>query len=77
MGKELDSLSRGLGTKIEINITEGNRRPQAPIQAAKLASEGGIILRQHIPIFPHWKEYKKHDHQITNYIGKLGVSLSI
>jgi hypothetical protein len=40
-------------------IAKGKRRPEAPMQAAKLASEGGIILRQHIPIYTHWKEYKK------------------
>ena len=53
MGKELDALSRGLGTKIKIDIAEGNRRPNAPMQAAKLASEAGISLRLHTPIFPH------------------------
>ncbi|XP_023156944.1 uncharacterized protein [Zea mays] len=49
------------------------RRSEPPIQAAKFASEGGIILRQHIPIFPHWKEYKKQENEgkITDYIGKL------
>jgi hypothetical protein len=41
-------------------IAKGKRRPDAPMQAAKLASEGGIIiLREHIPIYTHWKEYKK------------------
>ena len=74
LGKGLDSLSRGLGTKIPIQISEGKRGPEPPIQAAKLASEGGIILKQHIPIYPHWKNYKKDEGQITNYIGKLVVS---
>lgn len=45
MGKQLESLSRGLGIKIPIQIAEGNKRPEAPIQAAKFASEGGIALR--------------------------------
>ena len=45
MGRELDRISRGLCTKIPIHVTEGKRRPEAPMQAAKLASEGGIILR--------------------------------
>ena len=74
VGKGLDSLSRGLGTKIPIQISEGKRRPEPPIQAAKLASEGGIILKQQIPIYPHWKNYKKDEGRITNYIGKLAVS---
>lgn len=58
--------------KIPIQITEGSKRPEPPIQAAKFASEGGITLRQHIPIFHHWKEYKKKENEptIRNYIGK-------
>jgi hypothetical protein len=59
MGKELDSMTRGLGTRIPIVIKEGKRRPEAPMQVAKLASKGGIILRQHVPILTSWKEYKK------------------
>ena len=50
MGRQLESLSRGLGIKIPTQITEGNKRPEPPIQAAKFALEGGITLRQHIPI---------------------------
>jgi len=76
MGKELDALNRGLGTKIKIDIAEGNRRPEAPMQAAKLASEAGISPRLHTPIFPHWKEYKKehNKHLVEAYIGKVAVS---
>jgi hypothetical protein len=76
MGRQLESLSRGLGIKIPIQISEGNKRPEPPIQAAKFASEGGITLRQHIPIFNHWKEYKKTENEpiIRNYIGKVTVS---
>ncbi|CAO2145931.1 unnamed protein product, partial [Urochloa humidicola] len=59
MGKHLDRLSRGLNTKIPVVIAEGKRRPEAPMQAAKLASESGIIVRQHVPIYTHWSEYKK------------------
>jgi len=79
MGKELDCLTRGLGNKMRIHLTEGKRRPEAPMQAAKLASEGGIALRDHIPIFLHWKEYKakENEDQIDNYTGKLAVSLTI
>jgi len=46
------------------------------MQAAKLASEGGIVLRQHIPILPHWKEYKKDPSILTDYIGKVVVSIT-
>lgn len=73
MGRELDTISRGLGTRIPIHVNKGKRRPEAPMQAAKLASEGGIIIRQHIPIYTNWQEYKKHNEQVKNYIGKLAV----
>jgi hypothetical protein len=33
MGKELDCLTRGLGNKMRIHLTEGKRRPEAPMQA--------------------------------------------
>ena len=74
MGKGLDRIASGLNNKICIHISEGKRRPEAPLQAAKLASEGGIILRQHVPIFPHWKHYKKNKSEIVNYIDKVAVS---
>ncbi|PVH34869.1 hypothetical protein PAHAL_7G050900 [Panicum hallii] len=47
MGKDLDRITRGLGSKICIHVSEGKRRPAVPLQAAKLASEAGIVLRQH------------------------------
>jgi hypothetical protein len=74
VGRELERLSRGLCMKLPIHVSKGNRRPEAPIQAAKLASEGGITLRQHIPILIHWKDYKKDESHLQNYIGKIGVS---
>jgi len=75
MGKEIDSISRGLGTMIPIIVKEGKRRLEAPMQAAKLASESGIIIRQHIPIYTNWTEYKKDRHQLNNLKGKLKVRL--
>ena len=51
---------RRMGKGLE-RISRGKKRPEAPMQAAKLASEAGIIIRDHIPIFPHWKDYMKDD----------------
>lgn len=76
MGRGLDRITHGLCTKIPLHIAEGKRRPEAPLQAAKLASEGGIILRQHIPIFTDWKEYKNDKSLVTNYTDKVAVSTS-
>ncbi|WVZ52642.1 hypothetical protein U9M48_003682 [Paspalum notatum var. saurae] len=59
VGRDLDRISRGLNSKIPVILLEGKKRPEAPMQAAKLASEAEITLRNHIPILPHWKLYKK------------------
>uniref|UniRef100_A0A0E0EV75 Transposase Tnp1/En/Spm-like domain-containing protein n=1 Tax=Oryza meridionalis TaxID=40149 RepID=A0A0E0EV75_9ORYZ len=77
MGKEIDSISKGLGTMIPIIVKEGKRRPEAPMQAAKLASESGIIIRQHIPIYPSWTDYKNDSSQLDNLKGKLKGKFSI
>ena len=76
MGHGLDRITRRLKDKICINISEGKRRPEAPLESAKFASEGGVALRNHVPIFPHWKHYKKKENEpaVINYIGRLAVS---
>ena len=74
MGRDLDRICHGLNSKMPLVIAKGKRRPEAPMQVAKLASEGGIILRQHIPIYTHWKEYKKDENPFKDYMGKMGVS---
>jgi hypothetical protein len=76
MGHGLDRITRGLKSKICINISEGKRWPEGPIESAKFASEGGITIRNHVPIFPHWKHYKDKDNEpeIAQYIGRLAVS---
>ncbi|TKW08763.1 hypothetical protein SEVIR_6G046000v4 [Setaria viridis] len=79
MGRDLDRISRGLNTRIPVVIAEGKKRPEPPMQAAKLASEGGIILRQHIPIFTHWKTYKDNKNKdiLRGYMGKNSNQLAI
>ena len=74
MGRDLDRICHGLNSKMPLVIAKGKRRPEAPMQAAKLASEGGIILRQHIPIYTHRKEYKNDENPFKDYMGKMGVS---
>ncbi|CAL4963750.1 unnamed protein product [Urochloa decumbens] len=77
MDKHLGGLSRGLNAKIPVVIAEGKRRPEAPIEAAKLASESGIIVRQHVPIYTHWKEYKKDEATCKDYMGKIADRFSM
>ena len=57
-----------------IAVTEGKRRPHEPVQAAKFASEAGVIIRDKVPVLPHWKDYKKDEQYYNNFVGKLSVS---
>ncbi|TVU42281.1 hypothetical protein EJB05_08677, partial [Eragrostis curvula] len=77
MGKGLDKMTKGLCVKIPLHISDAKRRPEAPMQAAKFASEGGIILRQHIPVLPHWKHYKKDEKHLENYMGKVAGAFAV
>jgi hypothetical protein len=54
------------------------------MQATKFASEGGIIVREHISILPNWKDYKSKKNQedgektedhLKNYMGKPVVCI--
>lgn len=78
MGKLLDRMTRAMGKRLPITVIEGNRRPDKPVQAAKLASEGGITIRGSVPILTHWKEYKKRDSTVLDdFMGALSVSIFI
>ena len=76
IGKGLDNWTRASGAKMTISVVEGKKRPEQLLQAAKLASECGIAVRNYVPIFQHWKEYKKEENKevVTNYMDKVAVS---
>ena len=57
-----------------IAVAEGQRRPHDPVQAAKFASEAGVIIRDNIPVLTHWKEYKKNTAHYDSFKGMLSVS---
>ncbi|CAD6204184.1 unnamed protein product [Miscanthus lutarioriparius] len=59
MGLGLQRLNRARRGKLQVVITEGHIRPVVPLVATKFASECNIIVRNHVPILPHWKLYKK------------------
>ena len=73
-GKLLDNMTQSMGRRLPIEIVEGKRRPEKPIQAAKLASEAGLITRKNMPILTHWKHYKNDESQLKEFMGKLSVS---
>ena len=57
-----------------IAAEKGKRRPHDPVQAAKFASESGVIIRDKVPVLKHWKDYKDNERYYNNYVGKLAVS---
>ncbi|TVT98875.1 hypothetical protein EJB05_55792, partial [Eragrostis curvula] len=77
MGRNLEKRTKSIYDKLLVQVAEGKTRPEVPIQAAKFASEGGIILRDQVPILTHWKEYKKDQSIVSNYIGKVNASFTI
>jgi hypothetical protein len=53
-------MTKAMGRRLPIVVQEG-KKPQDPVQAAKLALDAGVIIRESIPVLPHWKDYKKDD----------------
>jgi hypothetical protein len=74
VGKLLDKTTKAMRRRLPIVVEEGKRRPHEPVQAAKFASEGGIIIRESMPVLPHWKDYKKDKNYYRKFEGELSVS---
>ena len=73
-GVLLDNMTRAMEHRLSIKVDEGKKRPREPIQAAKFASEASVIIKSRVPIFTHWKEYKKETEQFDHFVDKLVVS---
>jgi hypothetical protein len=73
MGHGLHRLTRARHAKLPVVITEGNTRPMVPLVAAKYASECNIAVRNHIPIFTHWKEYQRQLAIVDQFLAILYV----
>lgn len=76
MGRGLEKICERQGTRLTISVSERKMRPEHPVQAVKLASECGVALRDHLPIYPHWKDYinddsENYETETTNYISKV------
>ena len=67
------------GLRMSISVAEENRRPHDPVQAAKFASEVGVLVRHQIPILTHWKHYKKPSGVVhyRNFVERLTVCMGI
>uniref|UniRef100_A0A0Q3U3V5 Uncharacterized protein n=1 Tax=Setaria italica TaxID=4555 RepID=A0A0Q3U3V5_SETIT len=76
-GTQLDRMTKAMGRRMPVAVAEGKKRPHEPVQAAKFASEAGVIIRDNVPVLPHWKLYKKDDQHYKNFVGKLSGRLAI
>ncbi|KAE8795531.1 SKP1-like protein 1B [Hordeum vulgare] len=76
-GKGLERITKALGIKVPIQIAQGMKRPEKPLQAAKFASECGLVARSHMPVFPHFKVYKNNATLVEDFIGKVSANFEI
>ena len=70
----LDRMTKAMWRMLPVTVAEGNLMPHDPVQAAKFASEAGVIIRSQVSILTHWKEYKQHTEHFDGFVGKLSVS---
>ncbi|KAL5672005.1 hypothetical protein ACJX0J_016311, partial [Zea mays] len=56
MGHGLEKMLNR-GNRLAIHVAERKKRPEVPLQAAKLASETGVALRDNLLIYKSWKLY--------------------
>ena len=50
----LDKMSKLMGgLRVPISVAEGNRRSHDLVQAAKFASEVGVVVNHQVPILTH------------------------
>ena len=67
-GKQLDKMTKAMGRRLPISVEEGKRRPHVHVQAAKFASEAGVVMQESIPVLPHWKDYKKDEKYYKSFV---------
>jgi hypothetical protein len=48
-------MTKAMGRRLPIAVAQGKRRPHEPVQAAKFASESGVIIQDKVPILLHLK----------------------
>ena len=63
------------GNKLTIEVPEGKKRPEVPLQATKLALECGVALRDNLPIYTSWKDYDtKEAKEVSKVLTAVAVS---
>jgi len=68
-------MSHSKRGKLPVVIEPGKIRPSLVKIAAKFATECNIVVRNHVPIYLKWKDYKKLSGLFRFYVDKIGVSV--
>ncbi|KAL5647139.1 hypothetical protein ACJX0J_041494, partial [Zea mays] len=76
-GKQLDIMTKVMQRRLPIAVEEGKKRPHEPVQAAKFASEAGIIIRETMPILTRWKDYMDDQKYYNSFVSQLNGRLSV
>ncbi|PUZ50608.1 hypothetical protein GQ55_6G071100 [Panicum hallii var. hallii] len=78
MGHGLERMIKR-GNEMPIQVTKGKLRPDVPIQAAKLALEYGVALRDILPIYTSWKQYQNREGQeeVPKVLRKVASRLDV
>lgn len=77
MGHGLHRMNRAMRGKLPVVIPEGRIRPVAPLVAAKFSTECNIAVRNHVPVYKHWKDYKNHNGMFNLFTDKLSAKFDI
>ena len=73
-GVLLHKMTKAMGRRVPIPVAEGNLRPHESVQAAKFASEAGVIVRSQVPTLTHWNQYMEHTMHFDGFMGRLSMS---
>jgi len=46
-------MNKAMGRRMPVVVVEGDNRPKEPIQAAKFASQAGVVVRSELSILRH------------------------
>jgi len=68
-------MSRSKNGRLPLIIDPGRIRPNSVKIAAKFATECNIAVRNHVPIFPKWKDYKNLKGLFRFFLDKIAVSV--
>ncbi|KAM0826433.1 hypothetical protein ACQ4PT_068884 [Festuca glaucescens] len=77
MGKGLIKMSRARGSKLPLIITRVRTRPTSAIIGAKFVIECNIAVRNHIPVYTHWKKYHQDPGLLCDFYGKVAAKFAI